>query len=377
MEKRSNRLWFCCGVALMSLLFTIGYSLAYDIHEKFSVGGVIAGVYQYRELKDEIEDFEDIGRGGAAFQPEASFKPTDKDTFFVKLGFGAGNALKLTDPEKPSLALSSWAADLEDDVKDINGRNRDYLLTAWYKHIFQFGENHSLGVTGGIIDATDYVDENVFANDEFTQFMNEALVNGPNGFAPSYDFGGALEWDFGPVSAKGVVMSVGENDDGNSYRYYAAQFGYHPKTGLGQGNYRVIFATTTEDFLDPNEEKLEAQEAILLSFDQEFGEVLGAWIRFGWGDEAPILVWKNLYSGGIDIKGKWWSREEDNIGIGYAHLSRGNQEIDKTHVFETYYRFVFNKILSATADAQYVKDQYQEEDDRKGWILGIRLTAEF
>ncbi len=51
--------------------------------------------------------------------------------------------------------------------------------------------------TGGIIDSTDYVDENAYANDEYTQFMNEALVNGPNGFAPSYDIGGAVEWEIG------------------------------------------------------------------------------------------------------------------------------------------------------------------------------------
>jgi hypothetical protein len=36
--------------------------------------------------------------------------------------------------------------------------NRDYLLQAWYKHTFTFGENHTLGLVGGIIDATDYLD---------------------------------------------------------------------------------------------------------------------------------------------------------------------------------------------------------------------------
>jgi len=370
--------WSVCSLtALACLTGTAGYGKAYEISEKLSVGGTMAGAYQYRILADEIPDFENIGRGGAAFQPEVSFRPTDKDMFFMKLGFGAGNALKQIDPEKPSFALSPWAADLEDDVRNINGRGRDYLLAAWYKRAFDFAEDHSLGITGGIIDATDYVDENAYANDEFTQFMNEALSNGPNVFAPSYDIGGALEWEFGAFSVKGVAMGVGENEDGYTYNYYAAQLGYHPKTGLGEGNYRVIFATTTKDFLDPEQEKKEARKATLLSFDQELGEIFGAWIRFGWGDEGPVLVWKNLYSGGIDIKGNWWNREKDNIGIGYGHLSRGNQDIDKTHVFETYYRLVFNEILSATADVQYMKDDYHEGDNRKGWILGVRVTAEF
>jgi porin len=32
-------------------------------------------------------------------------------------------------------------------------------LTGWARHTFDFGDSHSLGLTFGIIDATDYVDE--------------------------------------------------------------------------------------------------------------------------------------------------------------------------------------------------------------------------
>ena len=124
------------------------------------------------------------------FQPEISFKPTDSDELFAKFGFGAGNGL-MEEGESPFI-LASWGADVQDDYKDISGRNRDYLMTVWYKHTFSFSEDHSLGLTGGIIDACDYMDENAFANDEFSQFMNEALVNGPNAFLPSYDIGGAV-----------------------------------------------------------------------------------------------------------------------------------------------------------------------------------------
>jgi porin len=375
--KGMKRFGLGCLLAICGISFQAGSGFCYEINDKLSIGGTMAGAYQHRSVDDEIPDFDNRGRGGLAIQPEVSFRPTDQDTFSFKLGFGAGNGLKQTDPEKPSFELSPWAADLEDDVKDINGRNRDYLLTAWYKHTFRFSEAHALGITGGIIDATDYLDENAFANDEFTQFMNEALVNGPNGFAPSYDLGGAVEWEFGSFSAKGVAMGVGENDDGDDYNYYAAQLGFHPKIGLGEGNYRVIFSTTTEDFLGPAREKKEARRAALLSFDQELGEVFGAWIRFGWGDDAPVLVWKDLYSGGIDIKGKWWNREQDNIGIGYGYLSGGNRDIHKTHVLEAYYRYVLNEILSATADIQYLKDEHNDSDDHKGWVLGVRLTAEF
>ena len=51
------------------------------------------------------------------------------------------------------------------------------MLEAWYKHTFELSGDSSLGVTGGIIDSTGYVDNNEFANDQDSQFMNEAFVN--------------------------------------------------------------------------------------------------------------------------------------------------------------------------------------------------------
>ncbi|MBT3258966.1 MAG: hypothetical protein HN366_21270 [Deltaproteobacteria bacterium] len=187
--------------AIILILYFASAGFGYDITDRFSIGGIISGAYQYQKVHTETGP-DNRGKGALPFQPEFSFRPTDKDEIFAKLGFAAGNALN--DGTSP-FVLAPWAADLEADVKNIHGRGRDYLLTAWYKHTFQFSSDNTLALTGGIIDATDYLDENAFANDEHTQFMNEALVNGPNGFAPSYDLGGAVEWELGQWHAKGVV----------------------------------------------------------------------------------------------------------------------------------------------------------------------------
>ena len=103
-----------------------------------------------------------------------------------------------------------------------------YLLTARYRQTFTLRQDDTLDATIGIIDATDYLDENAYSNDEYTQFMNEALVNGPNAFLPSYDSNGALVWNTGPWSLRGVVMKVDENDDANDFTFYAVQPGYTP-----------------------------------------------------------------------------------------------------------------------------------------------------
>jgi hypothetical protein len=345
---------------------------AFEVTDRLDVAGVLAGVYQYQEVSG-VPGLGDTGRGALAFQPEISFTASDTDAFFAKLGFAAGNGLNETSP----FAWAPWAADLEDDVKDINARKRDYLLAVWYRHTFQISENNTLGLTGGLIDATDYLDKNAYSNDEYTQFMNEALVNGPNAFLPSYDMGGALEWDMGVFSFRGVIMAVGENDDGKAFTFYGIQPGYHLKSPLGEGNYRMLISRTSGDFLDTRGVRKEARRCILFSFDQEFGTILGGWLRFGRQDNDAAIQCESIYSGGIHIKGKLWGRENDTMGLGYAYLEGGNLDIDEAHVAEGYVRVQLHDYFACTADVQYMKDQMKNGQSPEGWIYGLRVTSEF
>jgi porin len=357
-------------MALALVLFLHGSVWGYDLTEKFSIGGIIGGAYQYQWLDGD----DDKGRGAVVFQPEFSFRPNDNNELFAKFGFGAGNGLNGV----TNLRLLPWAAPLEDDYKDINGRNRDYLLTAWYKYTFNFGESNALGLTGGIIDSTDYVDENAYANDEFTQFMNEALVNGPNGFFPSFDIGGAAEWEVGNFDITAVGLNIGENDEGRNYNYFAGQLAYKWNNPLGEGNYRAIVDWTTKKFSDEDGDD-KRRIAGFLSFDQELGDIFGAWIRFGWQDDAALIDFDYLLSGGLNILGSWYGREQDNIGIGYAYAhGDSDADIDYDQVFEVYWRVVFTDMFAATADVQYIDEKWDDSDeDISGIVAGIRMTAEF
>lgn len=345
---------------------------AYDVNGQFSIGGVIAGTVQCQSLSEKAGADNECDRA-VPVQPEFSFRPTNADEFFVKAGFADGNGLNGKSP----FVLAPWAADLHDDVKNINGSSRDYLLTAWYQHTFTLARESSLAATAGIIDATDYLDENVYANDEYTQFMNEALVNGPNVFLPSYDAGGALVWNTGPWSMRGVVMKVHENDAGNEFNFYGAQLGYTLKTGLGEGNYRVLVDRTSKDFLGKDSESKHKRASLLFSFDQQLGDVVGTFLRFGWQDDAAAVDYHSIWSGGIDIKGNPWNRAEDNIGLGYAWLDGGNQDIRQSQAAEAYYRFVVNTNLAFSADVQYMIDARHDQENPRGFIYGLRLTAEF
>ena len=376
MRKRFNLQAATGYMALVLVLFLRGSVWGYDLTDKFSIGGIMGAAYQYQWLdNDKNGEAEDrIGRGAVNFEPEFSFRPNDSNELFARIGFGAGNGLNgVTD-----FRLAPWAANLEDDYKNINGRNRDHLLTAWYKYTLWISDDNTLGLTGGIIDSTDYLDENAYANDEFKQFMNEALVNGPNSFFPSFDIGGAVEWDYGDLFVNLVGMNVGENDDGNNFHYWGAQIGYTFNTSLGEGTYRVIVDTTSEQFVDKDGDK-GRRTAGILSFDQELGDIFGAWIRFGWQDDQALIDFDYLLSGGLNILGSWYGREQDNIGIGYAYLQGDNDsDIDHDQVFEVYWRVAFTDMFAATADVQYIDEKWNDSaEDINGIVAGIRMTAEF
>lgn len=356
----------------LTLLMLTTPSLAYDINDQLSIGGVLSVAGQCQDLSD-APDSGNTCEWAAPFQPELSYRPTEVNELHFKLGFAAGNGLNDVTP----FLTQPWAASLEDDVKNINGSDRDHLLTAWYKHRFNISDRHSLDTSFGIIDATSYLDENAYANDEYTQFMNAALTNGPNVFLPSYDLGMALEWEFAHWSLSGVLMNIEDNEDGNNTNFYGLQAGYHIDNSLGAGNYRAVITGSSEDFLTPDETRLVRRTTALLSLDQEFGSVIGGWLRLGWRTDDAADNYDALYSGGIDIKGLAWDRGADNIGIGYAFLNGSDADVDKTSIAEVYYRWQAGDLLGLTADIQYMSDDYIVGDGPKGWIYSLRATAEF
>jgi len=374
----SNGLTVKAVKILCVLLFLITTSVvasAYDVNEKLAIEGTLTGVYQYGDY--DVKGMDNKDGGAAVFDLGINFHPTDADEFQVTTSFAAGNGLNRDNP----LSLVPFADDLEDDLKNINGRNRDYLLEAWYKHTFTFSAQTSLGVTGGIIDTTAFIDDNAFANDETGQFMNEVFVNHRNVNLPSYDLGGAVELNVSNVSIRGVVMNTKHeagDDLYTNYNYYALQLGYALDTSLGKGNYRIYGFTTSKRFEDWDEAGKERLKGIGISLDQELSPIVGVFARAGWQDDAAVIDHQSLYSGGVNINGKLWGREDDAIGIGYAYLvGADDSDIDNTNALESYIKFQLSKYNDVSLDVQYIDDNMKHDEDRKGFIYGLRANAYF
>ena len=359
---------------LISLLTPV-VTAAYDVNEELTINCTLTGVYQHGDY--DIKGMSNKDGGAVVLDLGTNFHPSDTDEFQVLLSFAAGNGLNKNNP----FSLVPYANDLEDDLKNINGRNRDYLLEAWYKHTFKFSEQVSLGITGGIIDATRYIDDNAFANCETSQFMNQIFVNHKNANIPSYDIGGAAELNISNFSIRGVVMNTKhetEDEVFKNYNYYALQVGYALDTAIGKGNYRIYGFTTSKSFADWDEAGRERLQGFGISADQQLSSIIGVFARAGWQSDAAVIDHEAAYSGGVNINGNLWGREKNEIGIGYAYLTGADEaDIDSTNAFEAYARFKISKFSDVSPDIQYIADNLKHGENRKGFIYGVRVNAYF
>jgi porin len=356
---------------ITAILLTPSKLNAYELTDRISVNGVLAGAAQCQRL-NENTDGDDTCKAAIPLQPEFTYQATRHDRLFLKLGFAAGNGLNDVAP----FIIPPWGADLEADVENINGSGRDHLLEIWYEHVFPIDQRNMLGLTLGIIDASQYLDNNAYANDEYVQFMNPALSNAPNTLLPSYDLGVAAVWRIDRWTFSGVLMDVHQNLGSDTYTFYGIEAGYRLETGLGIGNYRVLL-NGDRNLIDQTDGRRQKNDILIFSFDQQLVDSVGVFSRLGWRLDDEPINYRALYSGGIDIKGRLWDRVLDNVGIGLAYLDGGNNRIINTRIFEAYYRLVVNPYLALTGDAQYMRDVFQREPEAKGFVYSLRATVIF
>ena len=206
--------------------------------------------------------------------------------------------------------------------------------------------------------------------------MSPALSNAPNTLFPSYDFGVAVEWHRDNWTFSGALMEVHQLTSPDKYTFYGIQARYTLETNLGKGHYRVLL-NGDRDFVDEAGASKQRNDLLIMSIDQQFGDIIGAFTRMGWRLDNEPIKYRTVYTGGIDIRGTGWGRMLDNIGIALGYMYGGNVRIIKTRLAEAYYRMVINPRLAFTADIQYMEDEYYSNPDAEGMIYSLRATVNF
>jgi porin len=353
---------------------------AAPLGEDFRVDLIATGVYQLGDYEDAVDTDDNPlhqeAKGTVAVDGAVEYTPSDRDTFYSLLSWARGNGLK----GLGGVSLDVNSDDLEDDVKNINGRNRDYLLEAWYRRDVALSESARLSLSGGLIDATRYIDQNDLSNDEITQFMNSAFVS--RFFLPSYDPGVALELVASDWQAHAVWMHTRtgpKSDGGIDYDFLGVDVGLRTRLPFGEGHYNLILETSSKDFDNRDGSGQTRRSGFGISASQSIGDAFGIFVRAGHtnGDVAGT-VHDTLVSGGIQLDLSPQVASEMIWGIAAGHLEgAGNKagEVRATRVFESYVRLGLNRFSDISLDVQYVRDDVRDTPNPQVWVLGARLNG--
>lgn len=280
-------------------------------------------------------------------------------------------------------------------------------------------------LTLGRMSVTDIFDNNSYAGDARTQFMNWALMAN-EGFdyaadALGFTTGFAAELNQPDWTLRYGVFQVPKNSNGMAidlellnawqmvtefeYRYTLAghagvirPLAYLTRAHMGK------FDEALDNTADPTD--LAATRAyrmkygLGLNMEQEIVKDVGAFMRLGWNnDQTEPWAFSDVgwtASTGLSIKGSFWSRPDDTYGLAgvVSGASRAEQEFlaaggtlilagdgaltyGTEDILETYYDFQVTKHVHFALDYQFIDNPAFNRDRGPISVLGARVHVEF
>jgi high affinity Mn2+ porin len=278
--------------------------------------------------------------------------------------------------------------------------------------------------TVGHFAATDVFDQNAYANDSRTQFMNWAFVNNLTWDYPANTLGItngiSAELDWGAWAARAGIFQVSEVANGIRMDWNIAHAwsaagelqrnfsfaGHHGAVRLLAWKERAHMGSYQEVLSDPKDI---AQNGFLeyrtkygfgINAEQEISKDLGVFMRLGWSN-GRTQVWEftdadRTASLGVSLKGDAWYRPGDTVGIaavvdgisavhqqflarGGLGITVGDGALDygSERVGEAYYDWNIVKHLWLTLDYQLALNPGYNHARGPANILATRLHWEF
>jgi high affinity Mn2+ porin len=274
----------------------------------------------------------------------------------------------------------------------------------------------------------DFFDNNSYAHDPRADFMNWAMWS-----SAAYDFPADL-----PGFTRGAVVELNRKDwavragvfevptapnsdvlttkGGGTVVEFEERhsifeqpgklrFGAFANSG-NTGNYREALAIASADpALDINTVMASIRHDNLkygfyANAEQQIAKDIGLFARASWNDgQNEILSFTDIdrgLSGGLSIKGSYWGRPSDTVGIGgainglsSAHrdflaagglgllIGDGRLNYRPEQILETYYAFAIDKNFTFTADYQLITNPAYNADRGPVSIFSGRLHGEF
>jgi high affinity Mn2+ porin len=274
----------------------------------------------------------------------------------------------------------------------------------------------------------DFFDNNSYAKDPRADFMNWAMWSSAAydfpADLPGYTRGAVVELNRKDWAVRAGLFEVptAPNSDVLTFKTGGAvvefeerhtvfdqpgklRFGAFANSG-NTGNYRQALAIEGLDpALDINNVMLSIRRDNLkygfyLNAEQQIARDVGLFARASWNDgQNEILSFTDIdrsLSAGLSVKGSYWGRPSDTIGVGgavnglsSAHrdflaagglgllIGDGRLNYSNERILETYYAFALDKNFTLTADYQFVTNPAYNADRGPVHVFSGRLHGEF
>lgn len=326
-----------------------------------------------------------------------------------------------------------------------NGEPSGYMARAFVRQTIGFGggtveqeasfnqfagtvDKRRLVVTGGIYAITDIFDQNAFAHDPRTQFMNWAMMDYAAWDTPAdargYTRGLAIEYyhddwairvgrNLLPVESNGLQLnrkftgSYSDNLEIERGYEIAGQpgrlrvLGFRNQAKFGNFNDALAYSRQFGGTPDvSNVRKDQSKYGFGVSLEQSLKDDLGVFARYSWNNgltEGYSFTDVNdsaLF--GVSLKGKSWSRPDDVLGLAYAsngisdsnrnYLAGGGNNFfcgdgklnyKREGIFEIYYSAKITKTFWLTADYQRINNPCFNADRGPVNVYSVRVHFEY
>jgi high affinity Mn2+ porin len=338
-------------------------------------------------------------------------------TFGIE-GFPNGEAFRVgtTDPNftlsrvflRQVIGLGGEQETIEDDALQLAGKQDVRRVT----------------ITLGKFSVKDVFDNNAYANDPRTQFMNWSLMaNGAFDYAADslgFTHGFAVELNQPQWALRYGIFQVPRVSNGLAHDWNLLKawqmpaelerrwtVNDHPGTvrllaymmRAHMGSYEAALDSPTRPADIAATRAYRSKYGFGLNLEQEVIKDVGVFSRLGWNNDRTEPWCFNdvgyTGSGGVSVKGEPWHRPNDTFGAafvisGISHVHQeflaaggtgilagdGNLSYGLEKVVETYYDFQIWKKVHGAVDFQYVEDPAFNRDRGPVAVLGARLHWE-
>ncbi|MDU6239869.1 MAG: carbohydrate porin, partial [Bradyrhizobium sp.] len=274
----------------------------------------------------------------------------------------------------------------------------------------------------------DFFDNNAYAHDPRADFMNWSIwESGAYDFPadlPGYTRGAMVELNRKDWAVRAAFVEVPSqpNSDILTFKTGGAVIEFEErhtifdqpgKLRLGafvnqgvMGNYRQAIALAAlEPTRDINDvmasiRHVNPKYGVYANLEQQVAQDIGVFARASWNDgQNEILSFTDIdrsLAGGVSIKGSYWGRPNDTVGIGGAvnglstahrdYLAAGGNGLligdgqlnyRSEQILEAFYAYQVTKNVIVTADYQFIANPAYNADRGPVSIFACRLHGEF